>query len=64
MLLREIFRCRGLPLLARGSSHASGVRFSGIHQPPVARCALRSPGANFLHASGVKTSSPEGLLGH
>ena len=25
---------------------------------------LRSPGANFLHASGVQTSSPEGLRGH
>ena len=25
---------------------------------------LRSPGANFLHASGVQTSSPEGLHGH
>ena len=25
---------------------------------------LRSPGANFLHASGVQTSSPGGLRGH
>ncbi len=25
---------------------------------------LRSPGANFLHASGVQTSSPRGLQGH
>jgi len=25
---------------------------------------LRSPGANFLHASGVQTSSPKGLQGH
>ena len=25
---------------------------------------LRSPGANFLHASGVQTRSPKGLRGH
>jgi hypothetical protein len=31
---------------------------------PGGSLTLRSPGANFLHASGVQTSSPEGLRGH
>ena len=38
----------------------NGVRFSRTHQPPVARYAS-PPGANWLHASGVQTSSPKGL---
>ena len=41
------------------SSHAYGVRFSRIYHPRWL-ATLRSPGANFLHASGVQTSSPEG----
>jgi len=52
--------------LARFQAHPrtpTGVRFSKIHNPPVARYASL-PGANFLHASGVQTSSPEGLRGH
>ena len=46
------------------SSHAFGVRFSLEFTNPRWLATLRSPGANFLHASGVQTSSPKGLLGH
>jgi len=64
---------------AIGQITALGVGLLLIHQFLLARhrraflqdsptpgwlATLRSPGANFLHASGVQTSSPKGLHGH